>query len=41
MKIFQSYGYDSNAPLIEKMKEYLTKDAEGKPQTNRAACGIA
>ena len=29
MKIFLSYGYDSNAPLIEKIKEYLSKDAEG------------
>ena len=29
MKIFLSYGHDSNAPLIEKIKEYLSKDAEG------------
>ena len=29
MKIFLSYGYDSNAPLIEKIKEYLSEDAEG------------
>ena len=29
MKIFLSYGHDSNAPLIEKVKEYLSKDAEG------------
>ena len=29
MKIFLSYGNDSNAPLIEKIKEYLLKDAEG------------
>jgi len=29
MKIFLSYGHDSNAPLIEKRKEYLSKDAEG------------
>lgn len=29
MKIFLSYGHDSNAPLIEKIKDYLTKDAEG------------
>ena len=29
MKIFLSYGHDLNAPLIEKIKEYLTKDAEG------------
>ena len=29
MKISLSYGYDSNAPLIEKIKEYLSKDAEG------------
>lgn len=29
MKIFLSYGHDSNEPLIEKIKEYLTKDAEG------------
>ena len=28
MKIFLSYGHDSNAPLIEKIKEYLSKDAE-------------
>lgn len=29
MKIFLSYGHDLNAPLIEKRKEYLSKDAEG------------
>lgn len=29
MKIFLSYGHDSNARLIEKIKEYLSKDAEG------------
>lgn len=29
MKIFLSYGHDSNAPLIEKIKEYLSKDTEG------------
>lgn len=29
MKIFLSYGHDSNAPLIEKIKEYLTKDGKG------------
>lgn len=29
MKIFLSYRHDSNAPLIEKIKEYLSKDAEG------------
>ena len=29
MKILLSYGHDSNAPLIEKIKEYLSKDAEG------------
>ena len=29
MKIFLSYGHDSNAPLIEKIKEHLSKDAEG------------
>ena len=28
MKIFLSYGHDSNAPLIERIKEYLSKDAE-------------
>ena len=28
MKIFLSYAHDSNAPLIEKIKEYLSKDAE-------------
>lgn len=29
MKIFLSYGHDSNAPLVEKIKDYLSKDAEG------------
>lgn len=29
MKIFLSYGHDSNALVIEKIKEYLSKDAEG------------
>ena len=29
MKIFLSYGHDSNASLIEKIKEFLSKDAEG------------
>ena len=29
MKIFVSYGHYSNAPLIEKIKETLSKDAEG------------
>ena len=29
MKIFLSYGHDSNAPLIEKIKEYISKEAEG------------
>ena len=29
MKIFLSYGHDSNAPLIDRIKEYLSKDAEG------------
>ena len=24
-----SHGHDSNAPLIEKIKEYLSKDAGG------------
>lgn len=28
MKTFLSYGYDSNAPLIEKIKEFLSKDAK-------------
>ena len=28
MRIFLSYGHDSNAPLIEKIKDYLSKDAE-------------
>ena len=28
MNIFLSYGHDSNAPLIEKINEYLLKDAE-------------
>lgn len=29
MKIFLSYGYDPNVPLIEKIKEYLSKVPEG------------
>ena len=29
MKIFLSYGHDSNAPLIEMIIDYLSKDAEG------------
>ena len=29
MKISLSCGHDSNAPLIEKTKENLSKDAEG------------
>ena len=32
MKIFLSYGHDSNAPLIERIKEYLSKDEEGNPR---------
>ncbi len=26
MKIFLSYGHDSDEPLIEKIKEYLSKE---------------
>lgn len=29
MKIFLSYGRDSDAQLIEKIKKYLSKDAGG------------
>ena len=29
MKIFLSYGHDSDVLFIEKIKEYLSKDAEG------------
>ena len=29
MKIFLSYGHDSNEPLIERIKDYLSRDAEG------------
>ena len=32
MKIFLSYGHDLNAPLIEKIKEYLSKDENGNPR---------
>ena len=32
MKIFLSYGHDSNAPLIERIKEYLSKDEDGNPR---------
>ena len=29
MKIFLSYGHDSNAPVIEKIKKYFSMGAEG------------
>ena len=29
MNIFLCYGHDSNAPLIEKIKDFLSKDVEG------------
>lgn len=29
MRIFLSYGHDSNEPLIKKIQDYLSKDAEG------------
>lgn len=32
MKIFLSYGHDSNAPLIEKIRDYLSTDAERNPK---------
>ena len=32
MKIFLSYGHDTNTPLIKKIKEYLSKDEEGNPR---------
>ena len=32
MKIFLSYGHDSNAPLIEKIKENLSRDTRAFPQ---------
>lgn len=32
MKKFLSYVHDLNAPLIEKIKDYLSKDAEGNPR---------
>lgn len=28
-RFFQNYGHDSNAPLIKKIKDYLSKDADG------------
>ena len=33
MKTFLSYKHDSNAPLIEKIKEYLSKGGEGNLRT--------
>ena len=30
-----NYGHDSNAPLIEKIKEYLSKNAEGSLNLDR------
>ena len=42
MKIALSYGHDSNAPLIEEIKEYHSKDAEGNlipvVANNRVVC---
>lgn len=32
MKIFLSYGHDSNVSLIEKIYEYLTKGCDGSPK---------
>lgn len=32
MRIFLSYGHDSNAPLIEKIYEYLTNGFDGSPK---------
>ena len=29
MKIYIRYGHNSNVPLFEEIKEYLSKDAEG------------
>lgn len=29
VKIFLNYGHDANAPLVEKIKEYWSKDSEG------------
>ena len=32
MNIFLSYGHDTNAPLIERIKDYLSTDENGKPR---------
>ena len=40
MKIFLSYGHDSNAPLIEKIKEYLSKYARAFPQVPLGTAGL-
>lgn len=32
MKMFLCYGHDSNTPLIEKIRDYLSKDAKGNPK---------
>lgn len=32
LRIFLSYGHDSNAPLIEKIYEYLTNGFDGSPK---------
>lgn len=36
--MFLSYGHDSNAPLIEKIKKNLSKDAEGGAEMK---CGVS
>lgn len=41
MKIFLSYGHDSNAPLIEKIKDYLSKDVEEKLQMKLGQAGVS
>ena len=41
MKIFLSYGHDSNAPLIEKRKEYLSKNTIPRALSHKPNCPVA
>ena len=41
MKIFLNNGHDSIAPLIEKIKEYLSKDAEGNLKREVKAANVS
>lgn len=41
MKIFLSYGHDSNEPLIEKIKDYLQGMRKGIPSMRFVQHGLS